>query len=293
MNNPVLERLQRWQLRPRKELGQHFLVDMRVLDRLVETIAPGPEDTIVEYGAGLGVLTERLLDAGAHVVAVELDDAMVQVLESELGGRERFRLVHADLARFSAPALADDLRVARLKLAGNLPYQLTSRVLFGVLDLETRLSEAVFMVQREVAERIVAAPGGRDYGILSVLLRAWHDVDIVQRVKPGAFMPPPRVDSAVLRLRPRAAGPAVDWSLRPALVRLVKSTFAERRKVLRNTLRKFYGLDAAGLAACVAASGVDVRRRPETLSVDEFVRLLHALPAALPAAASAADAAEA
>jgi 16S rRNA (adenine1518-N6/adenine1519-N6)-dimethyltransferase len=278
-------------LRPRKELGQHFLVDMRVLERLVATIAPSPDDTIVEYGAGLGILTERLLDAGAYVVAVELDDAMAHVLETELGGRERFRLVHGDLARFSAPALAAERGVARLKLAGNLPYQLTSRVLFGVLDLENRLNEAVFMVQREVAERIVAPPGGREYGILSVLLRTWHDVEIVQRVKPGAFSPPPRVDSAVLRLRPRAAGPAVDWSARPALVRLVKSTFNERRKVLRNTLRKFYDLDAAALEACAAASGVDPRRRPETLDVAEFVRLLQALPAT--AAAVAADESEA
>jgi len=262
---------------------------MRVLDRLVETIAPEATDTIVEYGAGLGVLTERLLDRGAQVVAVELDDAMVRVLETELAGRERFRLVHADLARFSVPALVDELRPTRLKLAGNLPYQLTSRVLFGVLDLETRLNEAVFMVQREVAERIVAAPGGRDYGILSVLLRAWHDVDIVQRVKPGAFLPPPRVDSAVLRLRPRAAGPAVEWNARPALVRLVKSTFAERRKVLRNTLRKFYGLDAASLEACASASGVDPGRRPETLSVEEFVRLLRSLPPDLQVATAVDD----
>ena len=280
MSNPVVERLRRHGLQPRKELGQHFLADPRVLDRLVEIVAPAPGETIVEYGAGLGVLTERFLDAGARVVAIELDDALARVLEAELGGRQGFRLVHADLTRVAVPALREELGVPDLRLAGNLPYQLTSHVLFGVLDLEAHLSSAVFMVQREVAERIVAPPGTRAYGILSVLLRAYHAVEIALRVKAGAFVPPPRVDSAVIRLQPRPGGPALGWDERHALVRLVKSVFNERRKVLRNTLKKFYGLDDPALAAIAAASGIDLARRPETLAVEEFVRLLHALPAA-------------
>jgi 16S rRNA (adenine1518-N6/adenine1519-N6)-dimethyltransferase len=279
MPNSTLERLQRYGLRPRKELGQHFLIDERVLDRIVDCIAPGPGQAIVEYGAGLGVLTERLLDAGATVVAVELDDGLARILEGELGGRPGFRLLHADLARVSAPVLRGELGVPDLILAGNLPYQLTSRVLFSVLELESTLRQAVFMVQREVAERIVAPPGTRTYGILSVLLRAYHDVDIVQRVKPGAFAPPPRVDSAVIRIRPRSGGAVCAWSERQALTRLAKHTFNERRKVLRNTLRKFYGLDDATLASVTQASGVDARRRPESLAIDEFARLLRALPA--------------
>jgi 16S rRNA (adenine1518-N6/adenine1519-N6)-dimethyltransferase len=277
MSNPVMERLQKYGLRPRKELGQHFLVDARALDRIVQAAAPGPGDAILEYGAGLGVMTEMLLDRGARVAAVELDDDLARVLQAELGCRDGFRLVHGDLARVDPRAVARELGAARLKLVGNLPYQLTSHVLFGVLDLEEQLETAVFMVQREVAERVVAPPGGRDYGILSVLLRAWHDADIVLRAKPGAFLPPPRVESAGLRLRPRAAGPALPWSERDGLVRLVKSTFNERRKVLRNTLRKFYELDEQALAACGRLSGIELGRRPETLAVGEFVRLLHAL----------------
>lgn len=295
MSNPVVERLHRHGLRPRKELGQHFLADPRVLGRLAEIVGAGPGQTIVEFGAGLGVLTERFLDAGARVVAIELDDALARVLEAELGGRAGFRLLHADLTRVDLRALRADLGLPDLRLAGNLPYQLTSHVLFSVLELEASLAEAVFMVQREVAERIVASPGTRSYGILSVLLRAYHTAEIVLRVKPGAFLPPPRVDSAVLRLGPRAGGPAVAWSERPALVRLVKSVFNERRKVLRNTLKKFYGLDDPALAAVAAASGLDLGRRPESLSVDEFVRLLHALPEETgrgPAAARATAAVE-
>jgi len=278
MRNPVHERLQRYDLRPRKDLGQHFLADPGTLERVAAAIAPRPGDTILEYGAGIGVLTEKLLDAGARVVAVELDDALAEVLRRELGGRPEFRLVHADLARVSAPALRRELAVPSLKLAGNLPYQLTSHVLFAALDLESDLEDAVFMVQREVAERLVAPPGGRDYGILSVLLRAYHEVSLVHRIKPGAFLPPPRVESALIRIVPRAGGPALSWAARAALTRLVKSTFAERRKVLRNTLKKFYGLDAAAIARCERASGIDLGRRPETLAVQEFVRLLDALP---------------
>jgi 16S rRNA (adenine1518-N6/adenine1519-N6)-dimethyltransferase len=196
--------------------------------------------------------------------------------------------VHADLARVSAPGLRRELGVDDIVLAGNLPYQLTSHVLFACLDLEHHLRRAVFMVQREVAERIVAPPGGRDYGILSVLLRAWYRVEMLLRVKPGAFLPPPRVDSAVIRLQPLPV-PALGWAERPGLVHLVKSVFNERRKVLRNTLKKFYGLDPAQLAAAQAATGVDLNRRPETLAVEEFVRLLRHLPAADRARPGAAE----
>jgi 16S rRNA (adenine1518-N6/adenine1519-N6)-dimethyltransferase len=277
MPNPVFERLQRHGVRPRKELGQHFLVDTRLLDRIVAWIDPAPGCFVVEYGAGIGILTEKLLQAGATVVAIELDDAMARILESELAARPGFKLIHADLTRVSVTALQAELQAPDVVLAGNLPYQLTSHVLFGVLDLETALRAAVFMVQREVAERIVAPPGTKTYGILSVLLRTWHDVEILQRVKPGSFAPPPRVESAVLRIRPRAAGLACAWNERPALVRLVKSAFAERRKVLRNTLRKFYPLDDAQLTRISAASRIDLGRRPETLGAEEFVRLLHAV----------------
>jgi 16S rRNA (adenine1518-N6/adenine1519-N6)-dimethyltransferase len=280
MSNPVLERLQRHGLRPRKELGQHFLVDIRVIDRLVEIVAPAPGQTLLEYGAGLGVLTEKLLDAGARVVAVELDDDLARILDLELGERAGFRLLHADLARVSARAIRVEEGAPDLRLVGNLPYQLTSHVLFGVLDLGPELHDAVFMVQREVAERIVAAPGGRDYGILSVLLQTWFDVDVAMRVRPGAFLPPPRVDSAVLRIRrPGARAAPLEWAERDALVRLVKSVFNERRKVLRNTLKKFYCLDTAALDRCAASSGIDLGRRPETLDSNEFAQLLRALPA--------------
>jgi 16S rRNA (adenine1518-N6/adenine1519-N6)-dimethyltransferase len=277
MSHPVLDRLRRHGVRPRKSLGQHFLVDTRATARIVELVAAGPGDLVVEYGAGLGVLTDRLLDAGAEVVAVELDDDLARILAAELGGRPGFRLLHADLARVSLPELLGASGRRDLKLVGNLPYQLTSTVLFQVLELGPGVRDAVFMLQREVAERIASPPGGRQYGILSVLLRTWFEVEVPLRLRPGAFLPPPRVESAVVRLGPRKTGPVLDWSERERLVHLVRTTFAERRKVLRNTLRKFHGLDEGGLDRCARASGIDLGRRPETLSPEEFARLLRAL----------------
>lgn len=277
MSNPVLERLRRYDLQPRKELGQHFLVDVNSIDRLAALIAPEPGVAVIEFGAGLGVLTEKLLGAGARVAAVELDDALAQVLATEIGDAENFVLVHEDLARVDTRALCERLGASRVTVAGNLPYQLTSTVLFGLLDLQERLQSAVLMVQREVAERIVARPGSREYGILSVLLQTYHDVRIEMRLKPGAFRPPPRVDSAVLQVTPRQDA-VTAWSDVEALTRLVKSVFNERRKTLRNTLKKFYGLSADALAQCAETASLDLGRRPETLDVAEFVRLLHALP---------------
>ncbi len=279
MSNPVVERLRRHGLRPRKELGQHFLVEPGVLTRLVQLIAPAPGSVVLEFGAGVGVLTERLLDAGARVVAVELDDALAAVLRAELGDRDAFTLLHMDLAALDVAAMRRQLGVSTLKLAGNLPYQLTSTVLFGLFELEEHLQDAVLMVQREVAQRIAGAPGSRNYGILSVLLQTYYDIEIAARVKAGAFWPPPRVESAILRITPRPGGPALPWPDRARYVRLVRHVFNERRKILRNTLKKFYSLDSAALVHCERAAAIDFGRRPESLSVVEFVRLLHALPA--------------
>jgi 16S rRNA (adenine1518-N6/adenine1519-N6)-dimethyltransferase len=279
MKNPVLERLNRHAIRPRKELGQHFLIDSNVQSAIIDRIDPQPGEVIVEFGPGLGVMTEQLLDAGAHVVGIELDDEMIQVLRAELGHHEHFDLRHADLARVELRRIASDLGVERVKVVGNLPYQLTSVVLFGLLELGDALESAVFLVQREVAERIVSPPGSKRFGILSVLLQAFHEVQLERRVKPGSFVPPPRVESAVLRLQPLVQ-PALSWQERAGFIALVKNVFNERRKVLRNTLKKFYALDAAGLESMAKQSGVDLGARPEALPVSDFVRLLHALPTA-------------
>jgi 16S rRNA (adenine1518-N6/adenine1519-N6)-dimethyltransferase len=268
--------LDRHGLRAKKSWGQNFLADPVVLDEIAALAAPPPGSPVVELGAGLGHLTVRLAARGARVLAVERDRDMARVLRAELG--DRIELVEADAVRIDWAALAERLGVARVTVAGNLPYHLTSPILFALLDHADRISRATFLLQREVAERLASRPGTKDFGLLSVLLQREADVEIARRVPPGAFVPPPRVESAVLvaRFRPPAGAP-VDAAL---LRRLVKAGFAQRRKTLSNALDAARIVPPGLLAAALAAAGVDPRRRGETLEVREWEALARALASA-------------
>ncbi|MGC3996029.1 MAG: 16S rRNA (adenine(1518)-N(6)/adenine(1519)-N(6))-dimethyltransferase RsmA [Anaeromyxobacter sp.] len=272
--------LDRYDLRAKKSWGQNFLGDQAVLADIAQLAAPRAGETVLELGAGLGHLTAQLLARGATVVAVERDREMVQVLRGELG--EAITLLEADAARLEWPGLADRYGtpdapggVPRLSVAGNLPYHLTSPILFSLLDHAPRIRRAVFLLQREVAERLAAPPGSRDWGLLSVLLQREADVSVERRVPPGAFWPPPRVESAVLCAWFRdAAEPVAD----PARFRrLVKAGFAQRRKTLRNALEAGRVVEPERLAAALAAAGIDPGRRGETLTVAEWAALDRAL----------------
>jgi 16S rRNA (adenine1518-N6/adenine1519-N6)-dimethyltransferase len=225
---------------------------------------------VVELGAGLGHLTAALLARGAEVVAVERDRDMATVLRGELG--ERVRVLEADAARIDYGVLAPEGKVA---VVGNLPYHLTSPILFSLLDQRERHSRAVVLVQREVAERLAAAPGSEDWGLLSVLLQQHADVTLERLVLRGAFLPPPRVDSAVVRIafRPPRA-PVTDEAL---FRRLVKAGFGQRRKVLSNALAAGHIAPADRMAAALREAGIDARRRGETLTIAEWGALERAL----------------
>ena len=261
------ELLDRHDLRAKKSWGQNFLGDEAVLDDIARLAAPRGDEAVLELGAGLGHLTARLVARGARVVAVERDRDMAAVLRGELG--ERITLLEADAATLEYARVAEG---AKLTVVGNLPYHLTSPILFSLLDQVAHVSRAVFLVQREVGERLAASPGTADWGILSVLLQREADVSIERIVPPGAFLPPPKVDSAVLRLAFVAArAPVAD----PARFRrLVKAGFAQRRKVLANSLARVAGEE---LGRAVAEAGIDARRRGETLTVEEWAALDRAL----------------
>jgi 16S rRNA (adenine1518-N6/adenine1519-N6)-dimethyltransferase len=273
--------LERHGLRAKKSWGQNFLGDEGILDDIARLAAPREGELVVELGAGLGHLTARLLARGARVVAVERDRDMARVLREELG--DRIRLLEADAARVDYGRIAADLAAppaptaasAKLSVVGNLPYHLTSPILFSLLDQLEHLSRAVFLVQREVAERLTAAPGTHEWGLLSVLLQREAEVSIERIVPPGAFLPPPKVDSAVLCALFR---PPHDLVADPARFRrLVKAGFAQRRKTLANALSAARIAEDAALAAAMAAAGVDPRRRGETLTVAEWTALDRAL----------------
>ena len=265
--------LEKYGLRAKRSWGQNFLGDAGILDAIAALAVPGAGAPVVELGAGLGHLTARLVARGGRVVAVERDRDMARVLRGELG--DRIRLVEADAARLDVRALGAAAGDGRTAVVGNIPYHLTSPILFALLDQLEDVSRAVLLVQREVAERLAASPGGRDWGLLSVLLQQRAAVRVARIVPPGAFHPPPRVESAVVVLEPRPGPPPVPDPAR--FRRLVKAGFGQRRKTLRNALEAARLAPREALARALAAAGVDGGRRAETLSVAEWEALDRAL----------------
>jgi 16S rRNA (adenine1518-N6/adenine1519-N6)-dimethyltransferase len=264
--------LDRYELRAKKSWGQNFLGDEAILDDIARLAAPRPGTRVVELGAGLGHLTARLLARGALVTAVERDRDMARVLSGELG--DRVTLLEADAARLDYAALAAG---APLTVVGNLPYHLTSPILFGLLDQVAHVGRAVFLLQREVAERLAASPGEKDWGVLSVFLQREADVSVERIVPPGAFFPPPKVHSAVIHVAFRPPAPAAAVADPARFRRLVKAGFAQRRKTLGNALKAGKVAPAEALAAALAAAGVDPARRGETLTIEEWAALDRAL----------------
>jgi 16S rRNA (adenine1518-N6/adenine1519-N6)-dimethyltransferase len=274
--------LEKYDLRAKKSWGQNFLGDDVILSDIARLAAPRAGELVVELGAGLGHLTARLVARGARVVAVERDREMAAVLRGELG--ERIQLLEADAARLDygevlARAGASPA-AEKVAVVGNLPYHLTSPILFSLLDQVERISRAVFLVQREVAERLAAEPGTKDWGILSVLLQREADVSIERIVPPGAFLPPPKVESAVIcaLFRPPAEAVADPDRFR----KLVKAGFGQRRKTLGNALRSARIVAPEALATALERAGVDPVRRGETLTVAEWAALDRAISAGEP-----------
>ncbi len=268
-------------LRAKKSWGQNFLSDESILDGIARLAVERPGEVVVELGAGLGHLTERLVAHGARVVAVERDRDMAAVLRVEMG--DAVRIVEADAARAAFAELAAQAPgggvAGRVAVAGNIPYHLTSPILFSLLDQAGDVSRAVLLVQREVAERLAAGPGTKEWGLLSVLLQQRGTVEIDRIVPRGAFHPPPRVDSAVVRIDLHGREPR---DRDPARFRLlVKAGFGQRRKTLRNALQAARIAPREVVEEALRVAGVDGGRRGETLTVEEWEAIDQALgPAA-------------
>ena len=251
----------------------------------MRAVAPGPDDVVVEIGAGLGTLTSALLAGSTpprRLLAIERDPDMLKVLHAELGGDARVEIRAEDATFFDFARTARDVGRPIL-VVGNLPYQITTALLFAIIDAGAAVARAVVMVQRELAERVVSPPGGKIYGRLSVMVQQRMEVRRLFNVAPGAFFPRPKVVSAILSLVPRPAplAPVEDEAL---FALVVKEAFGTRRKMLRRSLGDAFG-DALAATALVA-SGTPPTARPEELSVAEFARLAGAIAAArAPAAA--------
>ena len=259
-------------LRPRRSLSQNFLTDAAALDTIVGAAELTPGDRVVEIGPGLGVLTRRLLAAGASVLAVELDPRLARYLRRELADVPAFDLVEADALSLHPREIFPG---EPFKLVANIPYHITSPLLHAFLEGERPPTLAVLLVQLEVAERIAAPPGQMSY--LSVFVQNVSAADLVARVPAASFEPAPDVDSAILRLRRRSAPAVPVGEGRDAFYRLVQAGFRQRRKQIHNGLTRELPLSAAEVAAALAGCGVTPDRRPQTLSVDEWVCLHGAL----------------
>lgn len=266
--------------RPKKALGQNFLIDKGVLSRIVDAVDITPEEIILEVGPGRGALTRLLAERATYVVAVELDRQLAPLLEAEFAGSGKVEILQADILRVDMDDLVASRGGGKWKVAANLPYNISSQVLFRFLDHRTLFRRLVLMLQREVGERLVALPGGKDYGILSVLFQEYFAIRKEVLVRPGAFFPPPKVDSLVLSFEPLPE-PRFPISDEILFRRLVKASFGQRRKTLWNCLKGsgFAGSDSS-LQELMARAGIDPARRGETLSIAEFALLATTLAAA-------------
>jgi 16S rRNA (adenine1518-N6/adenine1519-N6)-dimethyltransferase len=254
-------------MRARKRFGQHFLHDPAVIDRIIAAIAPRADQALVEIGPGTGALTESLLEVLPRLDAIEIDRDLAAALRRRFAARDGFVLHEQDALDFDWRTLAL-ARGQPLRLVGNLPYNISTPLLFALLPHMPVIADMHFMLQKEVVDRIVAPPGSRTYGRLTVMLAPFVVAERVLEVGPGAFRPPPRVHSAVVRLRARAAIPA--WATLPQYGAVVSAAFGQRRKQLRNSLSSL--LEPAQMAAC----GIDSQARAETLSAEQFGLLAQA-----------------
>jgi len=256
----------------RKRFGQHFLHDPAIVSRIVDVFAPQSDQRIIEIGPGLGVLTRELvMRLGSGLDVIEIDRDLADRLETDQQLREHITVHRADALRFDFETLKPDPG-RTLRIVGNLPYMITTPLLFRFIEIEHRVSDMLFMLQKEVVERIVAEPGSRKYGRLGIMLSPWFDCQHVFDVGPGAFKPPPKVNSAIVHFRPRAGGP-LDLGDRQLYAEVVRQAFSARRKTLKNAL--------AGLVdgAVLAALDIDPGLRPESLYDRDFARIAKALAA--------------
>ena len=265
---------------PSKRLGQHFLRDQRSIHRIIEALAPKPNETIVEIGPGTGALTSVLVERAGRLIAVEFDNKLTPLLNERFGGLANFRLVVADA--LTVDFCAEILPARSARLVANLPYNISTAILQRLIAQRACIEEMVLMLQREVVARVLAPPGTSDRGFISVLVEAYCEAEKLFDVAPGAFRPPPKVWSSVMRLRfrPRINTEVADDAL---LWQVVSAGFAQKRKTILNNLRNASGrlqeiLKRNGGASIVLCkANVELQRRAETLTLEEWGKIVRAI----------------
>ena len=265
---------------PSKRLGQHFLRDPRTIKRIIEAFAPKRDEIVLEIGPGTGALTAELVERAARVVAIEFDNKLAALLLERFGARDNFRLVQGDALNTDFCAEIHPATSARL--VANLPYNISTAILQRLIAQRSCLTEMVVMLQREVVERILASAGSSERGFLSVLVEAYCETEKLFDVAPGSFRPPPKVWSSVMRMTFRPQLP-VELKDEELMWQLVSAGFAQKRKTMLNNLRHASGRlqevirENGGASIVLCKAGVDVQRRAETLTVEEWVKIVRAI----------------
>jgi 16S rRNA (adenine1518-N6/adenine1519-N6)-dimethyltransferase len=269
--NSVRKTLARYEIHPRKRLGQSFLEDLNIIRRICDLTAPGPEETVVEIGAGLGLLTAELARKARRVIALEIDPRLISILNDRFSGESRVVIVPGDVLDFDFFSASPERPV---KIVGNIPYHISTPILFRLLEFRKAISTMVLMFQKELADRIAASPGSKEYGIPSVIVGRFASITRAMSVPSSCFYPEPSVVSSVLRIVMR------DEPIQPGeelcFVTIVKAAFSMRRKTLWNNLRAA-GFPEESLKSALTKSCIEGVRRAETLSVGEFQSLTEAL----------------
>lgn len=266
--------LHRFKLRADKKLGQNFLIDENIVRNIVAAAELSDKDTVLEVGPGIGTLTQGLAESGAAVVAVELDKRLLPVLDTTLEGYDNVRIVNGDILQVD---IMQTVGVDEFKVCANLPYYITTPIIFALLEKRLPMERLVAMVQKEVAERMAAKPGGKDYGALSVAIQYYTEPEIAFIVPPSSFIPAPSVDSAVIVCK-RREKPPVEVCDEALFFRVVKAAFSLRRKMLNNSLKNM-GIKGEQVAKWLELAGVDGQRRAETLSLEDFAALTNTFAA--------------
>jgi 16S rRNA (adenine1518-N6/adenine1519-N6)-dimethyltransferase len=271
----IRKELAEYGLAPRKRWGQHFLVDRNILNKIVQTAQIGKEDTVLEVGPGLGEMTLALARQARKVIAIEIDPKLVEILRNKTATSPNVTVIGRDILKVDFKEIVDR-DCHSIKVVANLPYQISTPLLFRFMESRDLFSSLTLMVQKEVAERMVAVPGGKEYGPLSIFVQLFSELSIRFFVKPSAFFPPPNVTSAVIHItwkeRPMVGSEDEEW-----FRRVVRGCLGYRRKTLINALKHSrlpLPEDAEGRMEEI---GIDSRRRPETLTIEEFVGLAKAL----------------
>lgn len=277
LGNPqnTIEVLQKYNFVFQKKFGQNFLIDTHVLDKIIAAAEITKDDFVLEIGPGIGTMTQYLACAAGKVAAVEIDKALIPILEDTLDGYDNVQVINEDVLKVDIAELAKQENEGKpIKVVANLPYYITTPIIMGLFESHVPIDSITIMVQKEVADRMQEGPGSKEYGALSLAVQYYAKPEIVVNVPPSCFMPQPKVGSAVIRLT-RHSEPPVTVKSEKLLFQVIRASFNQRRKTLANGLANYgaFGLPKEELQACIEELGVPVNIRGEALSLDQFAQL--------------------